>query len=339
MDTGSATLQPAAPEDETYLMDHPDSTEEIPILDISPALSGDPEGLAAVARELGEITKTIGFFYLKGHGVPADLVERVFAQSRRFHALPADEKAKVAHRFTDSFQSGYVPPATPRAAGANVDIIAKAKPNLLAKYLVTLERAKDHPDYKPMNVWPDNLPGFKEVVSEYHAAILNLGRSFLPIWAASLGMPKDFFAKSFGHPHLTLSLLNYPPQKTIGDRQYGIAPHTDNSFMTFLAQSNVPGLAVRMPSGKWRMVESIPGTFLVNTGNVMTRWTNDIYLSTKHRVINTADVDRYSIPVFFGPSGDAMIECVPTCITEERPARHAPITYRQLREWYYGLRD
>jgi isopenicillin N synthase-like dioxygenase len=109
--------------------------------------------------------------------------------------------------------------------------------------------------------------------------------------------------------------------------------------MTFLAQSNVPGLAVRMPSGHWRMVESIPGTFLVNTGNVMTRWTNDIYLSTKHRVINTANVDRYSIPVFFGPSGDAMIECIPTCVTEDRPARHAPITYRQLREWYYGLRD
>ncbi len=339
MDKTGDTIAPQAALDETYLMDHPDSTEEIPILDIAPALSGDPAGLEAVARELGEITRTIGFFYLKGHGVPDELVERVFAQSRRFHALPMEEKTKVAHRFTDSFQSGYVPPATPRNSGANVDIIQKAKPNLLAKFLVTLERPLDHPDYKPMNVWPDDLSGFKETVSEYHAAIRKLGMSFLPIWATSLDMPKDHFDKYFGHPHLTLSLLNYPPQKVIGDRQYGIAPHHDNSFMTFLAQSNVPGLAVRMPSGHWRLVENIPGTFLVNTGNVMTRWTNDIYLSTKHRVINTADVDRYSIPVFFGPSGDALIECIPTCVTSDRPARHAPITYRQLREWYYGLRD
>ena len=127
----------AAVADDTFLMDHPDSTEEIPILDISPALSGEPGGLEAVARDLRRITETVGFFYLKGHGVPDDLVDRVFVQSRRFHALPAEAKAKVAHRFTDSFQSGYVPPATPRSASANVDIIAKAKPNLLAKFLVT----------------------------------------------------------------------------------------------------------------------------------------------------------------------------------------------------------
>ena len=326
--------------DEFYLMDHPDSTEEIPILDISPALSGAPGALEAVASQLRQITETIGFFYLKGHGVSPDLVDRVFAQSRLLHGLPADEKAKIAHRFTDSFQSGYVAPATPRSASTNVDIIAKAKPNLLAKFLVTLERAQDHPDYKPMNVWPESLPDFKDIVSEYHAAILKLGRSFLPIWATSLGMPKNYFDAFFGHPHLTLSLLHYPPQKKApGDRQYGLAPHHDNSFMTFLAQSNVPGLAVRMPSGHWKLVENIPGTFLVNTGNVITRWTNELYLSTKHRVINTADVDRYSIPVFFGPSGDALIECIPTCNSDDNPARHAPITYRQLREWYYGLRD
>ena len=335
----SAPGSAAETADETYLMDHPDSTEEIPILDISPALNGEPGGLEAVARELRRVTETIGFFYLKGHGIPQDLVDRVFEQSRLLHALPAEEKAKIAHRFTDSFQSGYVAPATPRSKSANVDIIAKAKPNLLAKFLVTLERPTDHPDYKPMNVWPESLPDFKKTVSDYHAAILKLGRSFLPIWSTSLGMPRDYFDKYFGHPHLTLSLLHYPPQKVIGDRQYGLAPHHDNSFMTFLAQSNVPGLAVRMPSGHWRLVENIPGTFLVNTGNVITRWTNDRYLSTKHRVINTADVDRYSIPVFFGPSGDAMIECIPTCKSEGEPERHPPITYRQLREWYYGLRD
>jgi isopenicillin N synthase-like dioxygenase len=323
--------------DSTHLMDHPDSTEDIPILDIAPYLAGEAGALDAVAHRLRDISRTIGFFYLKGHGVPQRLVDRVFAESRRFHGLPADVKAKTPHRFTDSFQGGYVAPATPRSKAAKVDIIADAKPNLLEKFLVTRERDPSDPRYKAINVWPDGLPGFRETVLEYHAGIEALARTFLPLWAASLDLPVAYFEPFFTDPHLTLSLLHYPPQKTVGNKQYGIAPHTDNSFMTFLAQSDVPGLAVRMPSGHWRIVENIPGTFLVNTGNVIMRWTNDLYLSTKHRVINTAEVDRYSIPVFFGPSGDAVIECIPTCRSTERPIRYEPITYRKLREWYYGI--
>ena len=325
--------------DPSRLMDYPDSTEEIPTLDISPYLKGEPGGREAVARKLREITTTVGFFYLIGHNIPAELVERVFSQSRRFHGQPEEVKAKTPYLVTDSFRAGYQAIATPRSKKAKVDIIEDAKPNLLSKFSVTRELAPDDPRYKPMNVWPDNLPGFKETVLEYHRSIEALGRSFLPLWAASLHMPANFFEKYFKDPHLTLSLLHYPPQREIGNKQYGIAPHTDNSFMTFLAQSNVPGLAVRMPSGHWRVVESMPGAFLVNTGNVMVRWTNDIYLSTKHRVINTAEVDRFSIPVFFGPSGDALIECIPTCQGPDNPAHHEPITYRDLRNWYYGYQD
>ena len=336
-DVASSVAENVRSDEDTNLMDHPDSDEEIPTLDVAPALSGSAAGLAGVARELRRITETVGFFYLKGHGISQDLVDRVFAQSRRFHSLPAEVKARVPHKFTDSFQGGYVAPATPRSKSAKVDIIENAKPNLLAKFLVTRELPAADPRYKAINVWPEGLPGFRETVSEYHAGVEKLARSFLPIWAVSLDMPVDFFERFFKQPHLTLSLLNYPPQKIVGNRQYGIAPHTDNSFMTFLAQSNVPGLAVRMPSGHWRIVADIPGTFLVNTGNVIMRWTNDRYLSTKHRVINTSDVDRYSIPMFFGPSGDALIECIPTCQSPERPARYEAITYKKLRELYYGL--
>ena len=108
--------------------------------------------------------------------------------------------------------------------------------------------------------------------------------------------------------------------------------------MTFLAQQGVRGLAVRMPSGHWREVDIVPGTLVVNTGNLLVRWTNDGYLSTKHRVINNYGVERYSIPVFFGPSGDAVIEVLPTCQGPQRPALYEPITYAKLREWYYGPR-
>jgi isopenicillin N synthase-like dioxygenase len=152
-----------------------------------------------------------------------------------------------------------------------------------------------------------------------------------------LGLPPDHLDRFFETPHLTMSLLHYPPQQEIGNRQYGIAPHTDNALMTFLAQADVPGLAVRMPSGHWREVDIVPGTLLVNTGNLMVQWTNGEYLSTKHRVINGNTVDRYSIPVFFGPSGDARIEVLPTCQGPGRPPRYEPITYRELRDWYYSM--
>src|SRR3954462_6265838 len=111
MDNLDTLDAPAADQlDPTWLMDHPDSTEEIPILDISPYLTAQPGGIEAVATRLREITETVGFFYLKGHGVPDDLVERVFAQSRRFHSLPGDVKAKVPHKYVNSFQSGYIAP-------------------------------------------------------------------------------------------------------------------------------------------------------------------------------------------------------------------------------------
>ena len=109
-------------------------------------------------------------------------------------------------------------------------------------------------------------------------------------------------------------------------------------MMTFLAQKDIPGLAVRMPSGHWRAVDIIPGTLLVNTGNVLVQWTNEQYLSTKHRVINSNTVDRYSIPIFFGPSDDTTIEVLPTCQGPNRPPLYEPVTYGEMRKWYFSGR-
>jgi isopenicillin N synthase-like dioxygenase len=331
-------------EDSIYLMDHPDSDEQIPTLDIAPYLNGGPDGREQVAARLRDISKAVGFFYLKGHDIPQALIDRVFEESRRFHALPAEAKKKIPYFETGSFRSGYQPCFKDEYQSTNINLIANAKPNLVAKFSINREGGSgglsmtDKERHALINIWPDNLSGFKETLLDYHGSIEKLGRQFLPLWATSLKLPLDYFDKFFATPHLTMSLLYYPPQKEIGNRQYGIAPHTDNAFMTFLAQKDVSGLAVRMPSGHWRAVDIVPGALLVNTGNLMVRWTNDEYLSTKHRVINTNTVDRYSIPVFFGPSGDALIEVLPTCQGPERPTLYEPITYLKLREWYYGPR-
>jgi len=333
-------------EESVYLMDHPDSDEEIPTLDIAAYLGGQPGAREAVAAKLRDISRTVGFFYLKGHGIPPQLIDRVFEESRRFHALPIEAKKAIPYFATGSFRSGYQPCFKDDYQLTNINIISDAKPNLVAKFAVNREGGSgglgmtDAERGARINVWPENLPGFKETLLAYHAGIEKLGRQFLPLWAASLKLPLDYFDKFFATPHLTMNLLYYPPQKEVGARQYGIAPHTDNAMMTFLAQKDVPGLAVRMPSGHWRAVDVVPGTLLVNTGNLIVRWTNDEYLSTKHRVINANAnaADRYSISVFFGPSGDALIDVLPTCQSSERPPLYEPITYLKLREWYYGPR-
>eukprot|EP01037_Dinobryon_pediforme_P002173 gene2173-2210_t len=322
-----------------FLMDHPDSDEEVPVLDIGPYLTNQPGGRERVAAALREISKTVGFFYLAGHGIPQSVFDRVFAESKRFHTQPAEAKAHIPYFEVDGFKSGYQPGDEERKT-ANVNIVKDAKPNSLAKFSFNREGGSAGlsapPPAKSPNVWPDNLPGFREGVMDYYTRVEKLGRQMLPLWATSLDLPVDYFEKYFATPHLTLSLLHYPPQKEVGNRQYGIAPHTDNSLMTILAPGEISGLAVQMPSGHWRMADVKPGMLVVNTGNLMVRWTNGEYLSTKHRVINTNAVDRYSIPLFFGPSGDALIECLPTCVGPDRPAQYEPITYQALRQWYYG---
>jgi isopenicillin N synthase-like dioxygenase len=331
-------------EESIYLMDHPDSEEEIPTLDISPYLSGRPGGCETVATQLRDISKTVGFFYLKGQGIPQGLVDRVFEESRRFHALPIAVKRAIPYFDTGGFKSGYQPCFKDDYQRTNINTISNAKPNLVAKFSINRDGGSgglsmsEEERQAHVNIWPEDLPGFKEALLAYHGSIEKLGRKFLALWAASLKLPLDYFDRFFATPHLTMNLLYYPPQKGVGERQYGIAPHTDNAMMTFLAQEAVRGLAVRMPSGHWREVDIVPGALLVNTGNLIVRWTNDEYLSTKHRVINSYDVDRYSIPVFFGPSADAMIEVLPTCQGPGRPPLYEPITYAKLREWYYGPR-
>ncbi len=153
----------------------------------------------------------------------------------------------------------------------------------------------------------------------------------LPVFAVALDMPADFFAPFFANEaHANLRFLHYPPQDADEDNLFGQAPHTDNSFMTALARTDVPGLAVRLPSGEWFAPPIIPGTFLINLGNIMRRWSNDRFLSTPHGVLNDSGADRYSIAYFHSPNVDSAIECLPSCVGADNPARYPRAVYRDL---------
>ena len=303
----------------------------IPIIDFGPYFAGEDGALEALAAEVKQACETIGFLYIKNHGVPQDLIDHAFEQSKRFHALPLEEKRKLK---LDAYNVGYLEMNTSMQAHSTVH--KATKPNQNESFFVTHDRPADHPDRiagKPLrggNYWPDGLPGFRDGVVAYLKAVHDLGQRMLPAFAVALGMPADHFAPLFSDEnHATLRMLHYPPTK-LEDNDFGAGPHTDNSFLTILARSEVPGLAIRLPSGEWITPPLIEGTFLVNLGNIMRRMSNNRFLSTPHGVIVDGDKDRYSIAYFHSPNPYRTIEVLPSCSDADNPPKYEPALYADL---------
>jgi isopenicillin N synthase-like dioxygenase len=314
------------------VQDYDAAARLIPIIDYGPYFAGLPGALERVAAEVAHACENIGFFYALNHGVPQALIDRAFAASRQFHALPLEQK--LALKLNEN-NIGYLPI---NASVQGASTVHKAtRPNLNESFFVSHDRGPAHPDVvtgKPLrgrNQWPPGLPGLRADVMAYFAAIGAMCDRMLPPFAVALGLPPEFFAPFFANEaHANLRFLHYPPQDSLDDNSFGQGPHTDNSFMTALARTDVPGLAVRLPSGEWFAPPVIPGTFLINLGNIMRRWSNDRFLSTPHGVLNESRKDRYSIAYFHSPNPDAVIECVPTCVGPGNPPGYPPAVYRDL---------
>jgi isopenicillin N synthase-like dioxygenase len=209
----------------------------------------------------------------------------------------------------------------------------------------TTRHSQINPDNKPnvneaffsrrtVNKWPADLPGFRETVVAYQAAMEKLAKSLLPLYATALDLPAGHFDALFAEPSYTLRMSHYPQHDAPADNEFGLAPHTDTSFMTLLAQNRIPGLSIRLPTGRWVDAPAIDGAFLVNGGDLLRRWTNDRFLATPHRVANRSGKERYAIPFFFDCGAEVTMECLPTCREPGQPARYEPITYAAYMDWY-----
>jgi isopenicillin N synthase-like dioxygenase len=308
------------------------AASRIPVIDYGPYFAGAPGALDRVATEVAHACEEVGFFYALNHGVPDELIDRAFAASRRFHSLPLEQKLAIK---LNENNIGYLPI---NASVQGASTVHKAtKPNQNESFFVSHDRGPEHPDVvagtllRGRNQWPPALPDIRADMMAYFDALGAMCRRMLPPFAVALGLPRDFFAPFFAdEAHAVVRFLHYPPQIKIEDNTFGQAPHTDNSFMTALARTDVPGLAVRLPSGEWFAPPIISGTFLINLGNIMRRWSNDRFLSTPHGVLNESGADRYSIAYFYSPNPNTVIECVPTGVSTDNPARYPPAIYRDL---------
>eukprot|EP00879_Flechtneria_rotunda_P019606 GHRR01020600.1.p1 GENE.GHRR01020600.1~~GHRR01020600.1.p1 ORF type:complete len:269 (+),score=76.30 GHRR01020600.1:898-1704(+) len=194
------------------------------------------------------------------------------------------------------------------------------------------EVPKDSPEAKqPLhgpNQWPseDLVPRFRATVTEYFDAVTAVGHKLLRLLALSLNLPAHFFEQYFTRPMLALRPLHYTAQVSAPSQGvFGAGAHSDYGMLTILATDEVPGLQVHL-GGSWHEVQPIPGTFIINLGDMLERWTNGLFKSTLHRVVNTSGQERYSIPFFFEPNFDTEVECLPCCVSKERPAAYPPTT-------------
>jgi isopenicillin N synthase-like dioxygenase len=314
---------------------HVHTAAAIPVLDFGPYLAAVPGALEAVAAEFRQALETIGFLVMINHGVPQHLIDQTFAEAKRFHALPL--ATKMALRM-NAHNNGYM--SMNRYAVWTSEVNTNTKPDLNEAFFLKRERSPDDPllrsgrRFVGPNLWPHTLPGFREHMLAYMQAMDALTSRVLPVCALALDLAADYFNAAFAESQFSFRLSHYPPVQA-EENQFGIAPHTDANFLTFLAQSDVPGLQVRMPGGDWLDVPYIPGSYAVNSGDMLYRWSNGRFKSTPHRVLPPLGQHRYAIPFFLGPHIDTVIACLPTCQDPEHPPKFAPITYEAYLHWWY----
>ncbi|MFL5283245.1 MAG: isopenicillin N synthase family dioxygenase [Rhodopila sp.] len=298
-------------------------------------LAGDSTALNRLGPQLRGAFENVGFWYLRGHGVLRALINAAFAACKRFHDQPLEQK--LALRINEH-NIGYMPMGGSVARSSKVN--NNTKPSVNEAFFLRRERTPDDPDviankrFRGLNQWPPNLPGFRDTALAYMSALEQLGRQLVRIYAVALDLPADYFDAMFAKPNMIQRFTHYPPRDAYDDNEFSIAPHTDSGFMTLLAPSEVPGLQIRLPDGAWIDAPSDPDAFVVNGGDILKRWTNDRFLSTPHRAINSSGRARYAIPFFFDPHPDTVIACLPTCQGPGKPPKYEPTTYDQYALWY-----
>ncbi len=299
---------------------------EIPIIDIGSLAPGaDPTLRAACVAALRDALERSGFAYLVGHGVPQALTERLTQASREFHALPMEAKHRIK---INAFHRGYMPFSTSTIVTSSVAKVTR--PNQSESLMVMHETSPDDPTYgQPLqgpNQWPEDLPELRQTALTYMAAMTALGHRIAGGLAEALGLPQDWFEPYFDRPTLFLRLLHYPEHPDDADL-FGAAPHTDYGFITLLLQDSVGGLEVRNRHGEWIAATPIEGSYVMNVGDILARWSNGRFASTPHRVRNLKPTDRYSIPFFFDPSMEARVECPSQVLTDGEAPKEPAIVY------------
>ncbi|MDF1719546.1 MAG: 2-oxoglutarate and iron-dependent oxygenase domain-containing protein [Minwuia sp.] len=275
---------------------------DIPVIDLGPLAAEDGGGVPA---RIAQAMQRSGFFYITNHGVDVQVIAHAADMALAFFRLPPDEKRKVA---VTKHHRGF------NALG-DARMYKAKRPDHKEFFQIGLDLPLDDVDVaagQPLrgpNIWPETPPGFRDAFETYYAAMADCGQRLLQGVALSLGVDRHFFAPFYAKPLQRSQAVYYPQQPaTLGDDQFGVAPHTDFGLITLLWQDDNGGLEVCLPDGQWIAAPPIPGSLVINAGDLMARWTGGRYRSTPHRATNRHAAERLSIATFHDPDFMAPID-------------------------------
>jgi isopenicillin N synthase-like dioxygenase len=285
-----------------------------PFVDIAPFLAGtgDP---GRVVGEVRAALTDVGFMYVEGHGISPAIFQRALESSRDFFAQPGTIKSRFAFR-QDDLEANF------GFHGLEAERLdTSSAPDLKESFSM-----RNAPAVTQLERWPSEE--FRRAALALYEASLSASYNVLRIMAAGLELPLDFFTERHQGQNVTLRLLHYPAGiPAASAAQLGAGAHTDYGSITLLHQDDVGGLEVRGGDGQWHSAPALPGALLVNTGDLMQRWTNDRFRSTFHRVRAIGGrADRYSIAFFVDPDTDVRVECIESCRGEQLPSRYPAVT-------------
>jgi isopenicillin N synthase-like dioxygenase len=310
----------------------------LPVIDLLPFLrASTPDERMHAAHALRSACIDIGFFYLTGHGFTSAELDAVLAQGRRFFELPVAEKMQVLSHNVD--EPGFV-----RTGGLdpekNRDKVVDIKERFsLSRELMPGEELRPN-SRTGRSQWPSRvlLPEFEPTMKDYIARLQRVVAALNHAFALSLDLPEEHFDADYRQPSTTLTLNYYPPvdPAKLKSTQWSFSPHADYTAFTVLLQDDSGGLQARNAAGDWIDVPPKPGTFVVNVGNLLARWTNDLYTSTLHRALHVGERPRISGAFFVYPDDRAVVRCLDTCQGPDHPPRYEPVVtedyVRVLRE-------
>ncbi|WP_409319517.1 isopenicillin N synthase family dioxygenase [Pseudomonas sp. KCJK9016] len=300
-------------------MPHTLDITALPTLDLS-QLDGTPQQRQAFLDDLRHAARDVGFFYLTGHGIDADLLRQVQDHARQFFALPDSEKTAVGMINSPHFR-GYN-----RAASE----ITRGQPDQREQFDLGAERevlplTADSPLWARLqgpNQWPQALPQLKPLLLDWQQAMTHMSLRLLRAFAQALALPENAFDRLYGDkPNEHIKLMRYPGQSSTASNQ-GVGAHKDSGFLSFLLQDQQAGLQVEIEEGRW--IDALPrdNTLVVNIGELLELATNGYLRATVHRVVSPPEgSERLSIAFFLGAQLDAVVPLYPLPAVLLREAR------------------
>lgn len=306
---------------------------DIPLIDLARWFDGDAAERGELAHEVDEHLQRLGFLLVINHDIPSTLIDACRADAKAFFHLPAEVKGQVA--VDDDVYRGWVGPGL-EATAATYGV--ETPPDLRESFtcgpveVPQADLVEIAPRWFAPNRWPTEPLSFRASLESWWRAGRKLADELLDIFSLALGLPEQQLRNQCTATTADGTLNWYPPRSSgePTDGQFRIGPHTDFGTLTILdRQPGVGGLQVLDEQGVWMHAPHIDGGLLVNTGDLMRRWTNDRWMSNEHRVLpppeSAPDEELLSLVFFHEPDHDALITALDTCVSDESPVRHPPI--------------